>query len=67
MVTEAEAAEMREPRWERATVELLKLLGRSEGDLSNAAKGADWKVALARLLRERYLTPNRRIAGLQSG
>lgn len=62
MVTEAEAAEMREPRWERATVALLKLLGRSETDLVNAAKGADWKVALARLLRERYLAPNRWIA-----
>jgi REP element-mobilizing transposase RayT len=62
IVTEAEAAEMREPRWERATVELLKLLDRSESDLVNAAKGADWKVALARLLRERYLVPNRWIA-----
>ena len=62
MVTEAEAAEMREPRWERATVQLLEILGRSESDLVNTAKGADWKVALARLLRERYFTPNRWIA-----
>ncbi len=61
-VTEAEAAEMREPRWERATVDLLARLGRSEADLTAAPKGALWKVAAARLLRERYLAPNRWIA-----
>jgi len=62
LVSEAEAAEMREPRWERATTELMKSLGRSEADLVNAPKGANWKVALARVLRERYLVPNRWIA-----
>jgi hypothetical protein len=61
-VTEAEAREMREPRWERATVRSLEILGRSEADLVNSPKSADWKVALAHLLRERYLTPNRWIA-----
>jgi len=62
IVTEAEAAEMREPRWERATLQLLERIDRNEADLINSPKGIDWKVALARLLRERYLTPNRWIA-----
>ena len=64
-VTESEAAEIREPRWERAVVDLLRLLGRGEEELANSPKGAPcapWKVAMARLLRERYLTPNAWIA-----
>jgi REP element-mobilizing transposase RayT len=61
-VTEAEAAEMREPRWEGAVLDLLKRLDRSEEDLASSPKGAPWKVAMARLLRERYLAPNAWIA-----
>ncbi|NBB80650.1 MAG: transposase [Verrucomicrobia bacterium] len=61
-VTEAEAAEMREPRWERAVSNLLERLDRSEEELAQSPKGAPWKVAMARLLRERYLTPNSWIA-----
>ena len=61
-VAEAEAAEMREPRWERATEAMLSELGRKEEDLANSPKGIAWKVAIARLLRERYLAPNRWIA-----
>lgn len=62
-VSEAEAAGLREPRWERATAELLALLGKTDADLCSGAKGSPWKVAMARLLRERYLAPNRWIAG----
>lgn len=62
IVTEAEAAELREPRWDRAVVELMSSLGRNEEDLLHSPKGADWKVALARVMRERYLAPNRWIA-----
>jgi len=54
-VCESEAAEMREPRWERAVTGLLAQIGRSESDLALSPKGAPWKVAVARLLRERYL------------
>lgn len=61
-VSEAEAAEMREPRWERATANLLALLELSDAQLRSDRKGAPWKVAVARLLRERYLAPNRWIA-----
>jgi len=61
-VVEAEAAEMREPRWERAMTNMLALLGRSEADLQSSPKGAPWKIAMARVLRERYLAPNTWIA-----
>lgn len=63
LVTEAEAAEMREPRWERATSKLMESIGRNEADLIHSPKGIDWKVAMARFLRERYLAPNQWIAG----
>lgn len=61
-VSEAEASEIREPRWDRATEELLKLIGRTDADLESSKKGADWKIAIARMLRERYLAPNAWIA-----
>lgn len=61
-VTESEAAEMREPRWERAVADMLRRLGRGEGELADSPKGALWKVAMARLLREHYLAPNAWIA-----
>jgi hypothetical protein len=61
-VSESEASEMRESRWERATAELLRLLGRSDAEIKQSAKGAVWKVAIARMLRERYLVPNAWIA-----
>ena len=40
----------------------LELLDRGERDLSDSRKGAEWKVATARWLRERYLAPHRWIA-----
>ncbi|MCC5789550.1 MAG: transposase, partial [Opitutales bacterium] len=58
LVVEAEAREMREPRWERDLKQGLECLGRTETELSTARKGATWKVALARYLRERHLVPN---------
>ena len=61
-VVEAEASEIREPRWERGLAGALKLLARSESDLLDSRKGAEWKVATARFLRERYLAPHRWIA-----
>lgn len=61
-VTESEAAELRQPRWELATVDLLQRLGRSAEDLAQAPKGSAWKVAVARMLRERYLVPHQWIA-----
>lgn len=57
-VVEADAKEMAEPRWERGLKSGLACLGRSEADLQSECKGAAWKVALARHLRERYLVPN---------
>jgi len=61
-ISEAEASEMREPRWERAVVDMLSLVGHNESELASSAKGIFWKVAIARLLRERYLVPNQWIA-----
>jgi len=53
---------MREPRWEEGLSRALESLGRSEENLRISPKGASWKVALARHLRERYLAPHRWIA-----
>lgn len=61
-VVEAEASEMRELRWDRSLVEALRLLGRKRADLPKERKGAPWKVALARHLRERHLAPYRWIS-----
>ena len=58
-VLESEASEMREPRWERALGEALSVLGRGDSELSSCLKGEDWKVDIARHLRERHLTPYR--------
>ncbi len=60
---EAEASEVREPKWERGLATALKALGRKASDLKESRKGAAWKVATARWLRERYLAPHRWIAG----
>lgn len=57
-IVEAEAKEMAEPRWERGLKQGLACLGRNESDLQSERKGAGWKVALARHLREGYLVPN---------
>ena len=62
VIVEAEASEMREPRWERAVSDALACLGRSEDELSAGKKGEAWKVAVARHLRERCLAPHRWIA-----
>ena len=62
VIVEAEASEMREPRWERALSDALACLGRSEDELSAGKKGEAWKVAVARHLRERCLAPHRWIA-----
>ncbi len=61
-VVEAEASEMREPRWEKGLAKALTRLQKGEKDLVAERKGADWKVALARHLRERYLAPHKWIA-----
>ncbi len=61
-VVESEAAELREPLWERKLQEGLAALGKVDQDLFLSRKGVDWKVALARHLRERALIPNGWIA-----
>lgn len=67
-IVESEAAEAREPAWERALRAGLATLKRDKEELKASPKGADWKVALARSLRERHLAPHRWIAeNLQMG
>jgi len=61
-VVEAEAEELREPLWERRLKQGLEALGKSKAELLSARKGCDWKVALARYLRESSLVPNRWLA-----
>jgi len=61
-VVESEAKELREPLWERRLQQGLGVLGKTDLDLLSELKGVDWKVALARHLRESSLTPNRWIA-----
>jgi putative transposase len=58
-IVESEAREMREPYWEALLAQGLELLGKQVSDLKTDRKGAGWKVALARYLRERALVPNR--------
>jgi len=57
-IVESEAAEMREPCWERNLDHGLAALGRHADELETSKKGERWKVALARYLRERVLVPN---------
>ena len=67
-VVEAEASEIREPRWERGMQEALSMLQRDREMLRACRKSEFWKVDLARYLREAYLTPYRWIAeNLQMG
>lgn len=61
-VVESEAKEMREPYWARLLSSALKCICKSKSDLQRDRKGAAWKVALARYLRERYLIPNQWLA-----
>jgi REP element-mobilizing transposase RayT len=61
-VVEADAAEMREPLWNRSLDEALEVVGRKRSELRQGKKGEEWKVSIARYLRERHLTPNRWIA-----
>jgi len=56
---ESEASELREPAWARTLFAGLTVLGRREIEIETSRKGADWKVALARYLRERHLPPGR--------
>jgi REP element-mobilizing transposase RayT len=61
-VVESEAKELRGPLWERRLQQGLSALEKTDLDLVSQRKSADWKVALARHLRECSLTPNRWIA-----
>ncbi|CAA7076337.1 transposase [Lentimonas sp. CC4] len=61
-VVEAEASEMREPRWERTLCEGLDTINYEAEDLLSGRKGQGWKVDLARYLREVHLAPYRWIA-----
>lgn len=61
-IVEADAAEAREPAWERGLMKGIEVLGLEAESLVTSPKGVDWKVALARHLREQHLAPHRWIA-----
>ena len=57
-LVESDSKEMRGPFWEHMLSQSLKCLGKTARDLRTERKGAVWKVALARHLRESHLIPN---------
>lgn len=57
-VVEADAREILQSEWELCVKNELKALGKTEADLISSAKGIEWKVTLARHLRETKLVPN---------
>jgi REP element-mobilizing transposase RayT len=57
-IVESDTKEMREPYWEGLLASGLSVLNKTAFDLKSDRKGAPWKVALARYLRESYLIPN---------
>jgi hypothetical protein len=58
-VVEPEAREMRELRWERVLHRALTLFEHDPSELTLVPKGVDWKVAIARYLREFDHAPHR--------
>ena len=61
-VVEKDGAAIREARWEREVQSELERLGKRESDLAEDRKGADWKVELARNLRDHVRASNSWIA-----
>lgn len=59
---EGDVREVRESLWETTVQGGLRALRKDEGALQTEAKGAAWKVSLARLLREKHLAGNSWIA-----
>jgi len=57
-LVESDSSEIREELWEQTLQSALDVLGRKDADLRKERKGAIWKVALARLLRQKHLAPN---------
>ena len=57
-LVESDAKEMHEPHWQGLVERSLKSLNKSAQELLSERKGAVWKVALARYLREYHLIPN---------
>src|SRR5690606_25446917 len=54
--------QLNEERWEALVVDELKAEGKMEGDLIRSAKGAGWKIAIARKLRKQTTANNPWIA-----
>ena len=57
--TQAEAREVRQARWTAAVEKGMQRLGKTERDVRDDAKAADWKVALAADLKKRLMCTNR--------
>lgn len=58
----AEIRELREARWRAALAEALARQGRQAHELAPAAKGAPWKIEVARDLRMNAAVPHAWIA-----
>lgn len=57
--TQAEAREVRQARWAAAVEKSMRTLRKTERDVRDNAKAADWKVALAADLKKRLLCTDR--------
>jgi REP element-mobilizing transposase RayT len=55
---EKDYAEVRELLWEEQLEECLKILGKGAAEAESDLKSADWKVAIAGLLKKRHLCAN---------
>ncbi len=61
-IVEAEAAPLKAVKWERALVSALGKIGKTQEHLIHDPKGAEWKVALARHLRDTVMASSAWIA-----
>lgn len=61
-LVESEARDLKAYKYGAVIPVLLDLIGKKEEDFQKDRKGDDWKVAIARYLRDRYLAPNQWIA-----
>lgn len=57
-IGEKDHAEVRELLWEECLAKCLRVLGKVKSEAESDLKSADWKVAIAGLLKKRYLCSN---------
>jgi putative transposase len=56
-IPHAELRDLKEARWTELLTTALRLAGKTAEEIAGEAKGASWKIEIARELRERHATP----------